>query len=121
MKKIIFPFLFFGFQLTFSQVGIGTTNPQYTLDLATGSLGFGLSNVRTETRNDAGISGAAGAQSGFFETSAPTNFPTGASSWWHLIDVRHSNNANNYALQIAGSFFDQNLWFRKTNGSGATS
>lgn len=120
MKKIILFFLFFALQLTFSQVGIGTTNPQYTLDLANGTFGFGSSNVRTETRNDAGTSGAAGAQSGFFETSTPTNFPTGASSWWHLIDVRHSNNANNYALQIAGSFFDQNLWFRKTNGSGTT-
>lgn len=120
MKKITLFFLIFGLQVTFSQVGIGTTNPQYTLDLANGTFGFGSSNVRTETRNDAGISGAAGAQSGFFETSTPTNYPTGASSWWHLIDVRHSNNANNYALQIAGSFFDQNLWFRKTNGSSAT-
>lgn len=120
MKKITLVFFTFGLQLAFSQVGIGTTNPLYTLDLANGTFGFGSSNVRTETRNDAGISGASGAQSGFFETSIPTNFPTGASSWWHLIEARHSNNANNYALQIAGSFFDQNLWFRKTNGSGVT-
>jgi hypothetical protein len=57
-----------------------------------------------------------GAQSGFFETSTPINYPSGALGWWHLIDTRHSNNANNYAMQIAGSFFDQKLYFRKTNG-----
>jgi hypothetical protein len=43
------------------------------------------------------------------------NYPAGAASWWHLIESRHSNPANNYALQIAGSFFDQNLYVRKTN------
>ena len=100
-------------------VGIGTAAPAYRLDLGTGTFGFGNSNQRTETRNNAGLQGNAGAQSGFFETSAPVNYPAGASSWWHLIDVRHSNTANNYALQIAGSFFDQELWFRKTNNNAA--
>jgi hypothetical protein len=106
--------------LTNGNVGIGTAVPGYRLDLANGTFAFGNANVRTETRNDAGLQGNAGAQSGFFETSAPVNYPAGAASWWHLIDVRHSNNANNYALQIAGSFFDQELWFRKTNGSAVT-
>ncbi|NBR14124.1 MAG: hypothetical protein EBU01_06010, partial [Crocinitomicaceae bacterium] len=101
-------------------VGIGTASPAYRLDLANGTFGFGSSNVRTETRDNAGLQGNAGAQSGFFETAGPTNYPAGASSWWHLIDVRHSNNSNNYALQIAGSFFDQNLYFRKTNNSATT-
>ncbi|MCX7862113.1 MAG: hypothetical protein N2449_03900 [Bacteroidales bacterium] len=98
-------------------VGIGTTTPAYRLDLAQGTFAFGNANVRTETRDNAGLQGNAGAQSGFFETSNPTNFPSGASSWWHLIDCRHSNNSNNYAMQIAGSFFDQFLWFRKTNNN----
>ncbi|MES2798699.1 MAG: shufflon system plasmid conjugative transfer pilus tip adhesin PilV [Bacteroidota bacterium] len=101
-------------------VGIGTATPAYRLDLANGTFGFGTSNVRTETRDNAGLQGNAGAQSGFFETSAPVNYPAGAASWWHLIDTRHSNPANNYALQIAGSFFDQELWFRKTNSSATT-
>lgn len=101
-------------------VGIGTAIPGYRLDLNTGTFAFGNGNVRTEWRDNAGLQGNAGAQSGFFETVNPTNYPTGASSWWHLIDTRHSNNANNYALQIAGSFFDQDLWFRKTNGSANT-
>lgn len=100
-------------------VGIGTTNPVYRLDLASGTFGFGNSNVRTETRDNAGLQGNAGAQSGFFETVSPSNYPTGASSWWHLIDCRHSNSTNNYAMQFAGSFFDQKLYFRKTNNNAA--
>lgn len=102
-------------------MGIGTASPAYRLDLANGTFGFGSSNQRTETRDDAGLQGSAGAQSGFFETSAPsTNYPAGAASWWHLIDVRHSNTGNNYAMQFSGSFFDQRLWFRKTAGAANT-
>ena len=100
-------------------VGIGTPAPGYRLDLASGTFGFGNSNSRTETRNDAGLQGNAGAQSGFFETSVPVNYPAGASGWWHLIDSRHSNAGNNYALQISGSFFDQELYYRKTDNNAA--
>ena len=85
----------------------------------TGGLFYGNTNSRTETRNNAGLQGSSGSQSGFFETSTPTNFPAGASSWWHLIDARHSNNANNYAMQIAGSFFDQDFYARKTNNNAS--
>lgn len=111
-------------------VGIGTDTPGYLLDLVkSGGTGidnfaYGDNKTRTEYRNDAGLQGSTtagvGAQSGFFQASAPVNFPTGASSWWHLLDIRHSNPSNNYALQIAGSFFDQHLWFRKTNNSATT-
>ena len=55
----------------------------------------------------------------FFESASPTNYPSGASSWWHLIDCRHSNNTNNYAMQISGSFFDQFLYYRKTNNNAS--
>jgi hypothetical protein len=103
-------------------MGIGVLNPSYNLEI-NGTFGYGNGTAgsyrsRTETKDDAG---QIASQSGFFETSAPVNFPTGATSWWHLIEARHSNNTNNYSLQIAGSFFDQNLWFRKTNGAGNTS
>ncbi|WP_233603746.1 hypothetical protein [Pedobacter sp. KBW01] len=76
-----------------------------------------ITTAQTQTRNDAGLQGDAGAVSGFFETVAPVNYPAGASTWWHLLDVRHSNSNNNYAMQFAGSFFDQELYFRKTNGN----
>ncbi|MBK9258515.1 MAG: hypothetical protein IPM54_01615 [Polyangiaceae bacterium] len=103
-------------------IGAGTTSPAEQVH-ATGNIradgivywGNGLS--RTETRDNAGLQGT---RSGFYETSTPTNFYPNASDWQHMIDVRHSNGGNNYALQIGGSFFDQDLWFRKTNNSGTT-
>ncbi len=80
---------------------------------------MGVAAQQTFTRNDAGLQGNAGAQSGFFETVSPVNYPAGANSWWHLLDLRHTNPDNNYAMQLAGSFFDQELWFRKTNNNPA--
>jgi hypothetical protein len=85
-----------------------------------GGLFYGLSNSRTEARSNAGLQGNAGAQSGFFETDNPVNFPSGATGWWHLLDVRHNNPANNHAMQFSGSFFDQKLFVRKTNDNAAT-
>ena len=99
-------------------VGINQLSPTYKLEVV-GSVGYGLNNTRTETRDDAGIWGP-GVQSGFYQTNAPVNYPTGATSWWHMIEMRHDNVTNNNALQIAGSHYDQDLWFRKTNNSGTT-
>jgi hypothetical protein len=83
-----------------------------------GRLWYGSNGSRTETRDNAGLQGNAGAQSGFYETSNPSaNWYPGASSWQHMIDVRHNNTVNNYAMQFAGSFFDQRLFFRKTDGN----
>lgn len=82
---------------------------------------WGTSGSRTENRDDAGLQGNSGAISGFFQTSNPINYPQGASSWWHLLDVRHSNPDNNFAMQFAGRFFDQNLFFRKTDNNPSTS
>ncbi|GGH00649.1 hypothetical protein [Pedobacter zeae] len=76
------------------------------------SIPYFLLAQETKPKDDAGQMGGI---SGFFETYNPVNFPAGANGWWHLLDVRHSNVNNNFAMQFAGSFFDQNLWFRKTN------
>jgi hypothetical protein len=105
-------------------VGVGTVAPVEQIHAtanirADGVVMWGNAQTRTETRNSAGAWGV-GVRSGFYETSAPapaSEWPTGATSWWHLLDVRHSNTANNYALQIAGSFYNQELWFRKTNNN----
>lgn len=62
--------------------------------------------------------------SGFYEGLNSLNVPTqvgGLSNWVHLIECRHSDPNNNYALQIASSFFDQNLYSRSLNGAGGTS
>jgi hypothetical protein len=80
----------------------------------------GISGQRTLSRDNAGLQGDAGARSGFFETSAPVNYYSGASSWQHLIESRHTNDGNNFAMQIAGSFFDQLFYVRKTNNSATT-
>jgi hypothetical protein len=105
-------------------VGVGTSGPAEKLDV-TGSIRassivyWGANGGRTESRDNAGLQGDAGAKSGFFETESPANYYSGASSWQHLLDVRHNNPANNYAMQFAGSFFDQRLFFRKTNNNAA--
>jgi len=61
--------------------------------------------------------------SGFWEqssTSTANGWPV-TSSWYHLIASTHSNNANYYSMQIAGSFFDNsNFYIRSTNNSGTT-
>ncbi len=67
-----------------------------------------------QSRPNAGLQGSDGAVSGFFDTEFPINYPAGASNWWHLLDIRHNNPINNYAMQFSGSFFDQDLFFRKT-------
>jgi hypothetical protein len=113
-----------------ASVGIGTVTPVQQLHVAgtiqSNSLViWGNNQTRTETRNDAGLQGNAGARSGCFEAQLPSptsNWPNAnlINNWWHLLDVRHSNSANNYAMQFAGSFFDQDLYFRKTNGSPTT-
>jgi hypothetical protein len=86
-------------------------------NLRVGELAWGSAGQNVITRDNAGLQGDAGARSGFFETANPTNYYAGAASWQHLIDVRHSNTGNNYAMQIAGSFFDQRFFGRKTNNN----
>ncbi|MRG95402.1 hypothetical protein [Polyangium spumosum] len=103
-------------------IGVGTASPAEQIHAtgnirADGIVYWGNGLTRTETKNNAD---ATGSRSGFFETSAPVNYYPNASGWQHLIDVRHSNGGNNHALQIGGSFFDQDLWYRKTNNAGNT-
>lgn len=78
------------------------------------SLFYGQT-LTTQIRDNAGLPTT---QSGFYETNNPQNYPSGATSRWHLLDIRHSDAGNNYGLQLSGSFFDQSLWFRKTNNNG---
>ncbi|AYN00622.1 hypothetical protein [Chryseobacterium sp. 3008163] len=84
------------------------------IHLDVSDLAYGEAGTNTLNRDNAGASGE-GVRSGFHQTSSPINYPAGASSWWHLLDVRHSNVNNNYAMQVAGSFYDQDLWYRKTS------
>lgn len=97
---------------------LNSTGVGINLDLMGAEIYYGNRNSRTSTRNSAGLRGDAGALSGFFETDSPTP----ASEWYvdaagpqHMIDVRYSDPNTNYALQIAGSIYNQELYFRKTN------
>jgi hypothetical protein len=103
--------------VTAGQFGAGNYIFPGNVDI-TGSLSWGNNNSRTDWKHDAG---AVASKSGFFETNNPVNYPAGAAGWWHLIESRHQNSNNNYALQIAGSFGDQNLYTRKTNLNSTSS
>jgi hypothetical protein len=73
----------------------------------------------TDSRNQDNISNRV--PSGFWESNTPgAGWPSGASSWWHLLSTTHSNTSNYYALQLSASFFGQALYYRSTNGSGTT-
>jgi len=62
--------------------------------------------------------------SGFWQTSnaqTANGWPESTATWYHLITSTHSNDANYYSMQFAGSFFDSNaLYYRATNNSGTT-
>lgn len=81
---------------------------------------------KTTYRWDAGLAGSSGATSGFFQMphyppgNVAANYPHNNPTWWHLLDIRHNNPANNYAMQFAGEFFGQDLYFRKTNNNAST-
>jgi hypothetical protein len=59
--------------------------------------------------------------SGFFETSSATTaegWPATTNSYYHLLSSTHSNGSNYYAMQFAGDFYTNTLYYRSTNGSG---
>ena len=74
---------------------------------------FSKSNISTRT------------ESGFYQDSSPSSgegWPAlgGNTSWAHLISCTHSNDSNYYSMQLSASFYNQNLYYRSTAGSGTT-
>ena len=60
--------------------------------------------------------------SGFYDHETPTvaeGWPEN-SGWYHLLASTHRNDANYYSMQLAADFYQQELWYRSTAGSGAT-
>jgi len=86
----------------------------------TGRIGLSSSGMLVAMKDNI----ASATDSGFFESSVASSangWPTGSSGWYHLISSRHSNDANYYAMQLAGSFYDDNnVFLRCTAGSGTT-
>ncbi len=61
--------------------------------------------------------------SGFYQYGGATQalgWPTNSNGWYHLMSSTHSNGANYYAMQLAADFYSQDLYYRSTNGNGAT-
>ena len=57
--------------------------------------------------------------SGWYQSSTASNRPPG-STWYNMMNVRHSNTANDHGFQIAMSYYDNNFWSRSyQGGSGA--
>jgi hypothetical protein len=51
-------------------------------------------------------------KSGFYDVYN-NNTPT--ATWYSYVNIRHNNVSNNHGHQIAGSFYDNNLWNRNIN------
>lgn len=78
-----------------------------------------MSTTQTTTQNDITQRTDSGYFQGQFGNKA-TGWPEDTNSWQHLISSTHDNAGNYYAMQMAGSFFDNDHFFvRKTNGNGA--
>lgn len=57
--------------------------------------------------------------SGFYDSNSGTGNPT--ATWYSVLNVRHTNSANNYGFQFAGDFFNSNnIFYRSLQGSNPT-
>ena len=88
---------------------------------ASGSVTLG---IHTETDDDITnrAPSSTGLGSGFYQTATATTaegWPETSNNWYHLINVQHTNTSNNYAMQFAGSYFNQNVFYRSTNNNGS--
>ena len=52
--------------------------------------------------------------SGFYQGYQATNSPS--ATWYNLINIRHSNTANDHGFQLAMSYYDETLWSRSYQG-----
>ena len=94
-------------------VGIGTLDPGAKLDVNGGAyLGY-----ETTVSNFGEM-----LKSGFYQNGGQKitgDVPDDSHHWTHLITARHSNTNNNYQLQIAASYRNNNqLFFRKIQANG---
>jgi hypothetical protein len=63
-------------------------------------------------------------ETGFYQTASGTTgegWPITNDTFQHLISCTHNNDSNYYSMQLGGSFYDQEFYGRKTNGSGTQS
>jgi hypothetical protein len=63
----------------------------------------------------AGISSTAA-----ISATAATGWSVTSSGYYHLLSTTHSNSTNYYAMQLSADFYTNNLYYRSTNGNGAS-
>jgi hypothetical protein len=93
----------------------------------TGGTVTGALNVNGLFRPTAGMGIIGGANltnrvnSGFFENSGAntaSGWPENSNNWQYAIACTHNNQTNYFSMQLAASFFNQELYFRNTADSG---
>ena len=78
--------------------------------LSQGSIGLsGANRISTSTNFNNS------APSGFYQGYNITNSPTG-STWYNMLNVRHSNTGNDHGFQIAASYYHGNFYTRTYQG-----
>jgi hypothetical protein len=78
-------------------------------------FGSGANKSQAFDGGDINSAIASGFYDGFDMVGAPI-----ASTYHHLIHARHNNTANNYAMQIAGDFFADTLYYRQITNNVAS-
>ena len=87
---------------------------------SSGSVTLGITTATDDDITDRAPS-STGLGSGFYQTNSATTaegWPETSNNWFHLINAQHTNTSNNFALQLAADFFDQQLYFRSTANNG---
>lgn len=77
-------------------------------------------DIDSRTKDDV----ATRVDSGFWQSATASmaeGWPTDSGTWYHLLSSTHSNTANYYAMQFAGSFYNNSdLYYRSTAGAGTS-
>ena len=105
----------------FYAAGIGATGPTGATGSGSTALYLSYNGTSADSSLKDDITTRTG--SGFYESSTATTsegWPTNTNSWQHLLSTTHSNTGNYFAMQLSADFFTQDLFYRSTNGSGAT-
>jgi hypothetical protein len=77
---------------------------------------FGTNETKSIVFDNGNINNAIA--SGFYDGANITGAPS--ADYHHVINSRHSNPGNNYAMQIAGNFFSESLNYRQITNNVAT-
>ena len=95
----------------------GAASGSWGINAATATNGFNYKPGWAANQNLIGATGNLNSSlpSGFYEAYNATNSPT-PTTWYNLINVRHSNPGNDHGFQLAMRYYDEVLWSRSYQG-----